>query len=1045
MISINLVGFGFLDIDTENNINIKKDNQLLKFGSFEIERSLSFDIPLTDNNKQLLGFSNSVISNGDVIRETFDAQISISGIPYDGIFCVLGVEKNKFKCVFVKNIPQWQVDISNTKLSTALKDVKGWNKNIDISTTISARQADFNQCAQNLEYRRSNNTEQHVSINFWKAITDSLSVLAPNITLTEEIDKNNWLILDKNYSSQLFDTSFYFSKNIYSYVITGNNNNVISLVKKYIRQKTGLGSFSYIEIKIFYCNTKLTIDLTDTNLYGKYIAIGSGYYDKKFNKNCTYSKISLDNHSFVINEGELFFFCDKPYNKTSEYDYYGHTINNIFPLSNTSMTVEYSSLDLSNNINLLFSLPDMTVFDFINNYCIAAGLDFIIEQDGIFIKNTGFGKIKNIDNIVELQKVNRTVSVFGENVSKINFSFLEMKNKNIYCLDVDINNIEVNNNAIGLNSSEMVCFDVKCDFSLGFQYNVFSDFFTTKNVYVTDNVLTLCSASGGNYLNIFTQNVSDINKNILSKSTAITVSNVQNYFSFENIKHNDLFVFQGKVFCWTGFICDISNKTNNTIYLQEIDYYNKPEQNTILITTNNLPNNAGYTFGGGRYNIGDFVTISAFSENGYEFVEWKKGGETVSTNNTYSFTATENATYTAYFNSKYYTINVFEKPTGSGVVLLEGNSSCPYGATTVIKAYDSENWVFKHWLLNEEIVSLDRDFMVTFDSNKTYYGVFEEKYNIQAYPVPNNLGIITGAGYYSPNEQVILVANIIGNSRFIGWYEGSEMVSQNQIYSFLATESRILQARFEQQESSYMIQLVPNNSNYGYVQGAGSYIEGQQVRIGAFANTGYEFVRWENRNGGVFSTQAVFVFAAQQDLDLVAVFKAQEHIVSITKIISGGGSTSNPGSVSGAGTYSHGTTVTLTATPNTGYRFIGWRIDGETVSTNTTYRIVVNSDLNIDAVFAINSSNVNINLAYYNTYQNAQLFLDNEQVGTGQISVSQGTHTLSARIVGSGTFLGWYKQNAGSSTTQLVSSMQTITVNITSSMEGITYLARLGS
>ena len=57
------------------------------------------------------------------------------------------------------------------------------------------------------------------------------------------------------------------------------------------------------------------------------------------------------------------------------------------------------------------------------------------------------------------------------------------------------------------------------------------------------------------------------------------------------------------------------------------------------------------------------------------------------------------------------------------------------------------------------------------------------------------------------------------------------------------------------------------------------------------------------------------------------------------------------GTVSGGGTYADGDTVTLTATPNSGYRFVGWMESGTTMSTNTNYTFVANSDRNLTAQF----------------------------------------------------------------------------------------------
>ena len=47
------------------------------------------------------------------------------------------------------------------------------------------------------------------------------------------------------------------------------------------------------------------------------------------------------------------------------------------------------------------------------------------------------------------------------------------------------------------------------------------------------------------------------------------------------------------------------------------------------------------------------------------------------------------------------------------------------------------------------------------------------------------------------------------------------------------------------------------------------------------------------------------------------------------------------GTVTGAGTYDHGTSVTLTATPNEGYNFVNWTEDGTEVSTDAEYTFTV--------------------------------------------------------------------------------------------------------
>lgn len=61
--------------------------------------------------------------------------------------------------------------------------------------------------------------------------------------------------------------------------------------------------------------------------------------------------------------------------------------------------------------------------------------------------------------------------------------------------------------------------------------------------------------------------------------------------------------------------------------------------------------------------------------------------------------------------------------------------------------------------------------------------------------------------------------------------------------------------------------------------------------------------------------------------------------------------TATNGTVSGVGTYQEGTTATLTATPNTGYKFVNWTKGGEVVSTDATYSFPVTENVELVANF----------------------------------------------------------------------------------------------
>ena len=79
-------------------------------------------------------------------------------------------------------------------------------------------------------------------------------------------------------------------------------------------------------------------------------------------------------------------------------------------------------------------------------------------------------------------------------------------------------------------------------------------------------------------------------------------------------------------------------------------------------------------------------------------------------------------------------------------------------------------------------------------------------------------------------------------------------------------------------------------------------------------------------------------------MTVVANFKAIEHTVTVT--------VNDPamGTVEGAGVYNYGATATLTATANEGYEFVGWTVNGETLTDNPL-TLTITSDVTVVANF----------------------------------------------------------------------------------------------
>ena len=221
---------------------------------------------------------------------------------------------------------------------------------------------------------------------------------------------------------------------------------------------------------------------------------------------------------------------------------------------------------------------------------------------------------------------------------------------------------------------------------------------------------------------------------------------------------------------------------------------------------------------------------------------------------------------------------------------------------------------------------------------------------------------------------------------------------------------------------SYNITVLANNDTYGTVAGGGTYPEGTQVTISATPATGYNFINW-TENSSVVSNNAEYSFAATANRTLVANFEAITYTITAT---------ANPtigGIVSGAGTFEHGQTVTVTATANTGYTFTNWTENDEVVSTDEQYSFSATQNRNLVANFQIITYSIS---AISNPTEAGNI------TGDGEYPYGQ-TVTLNAIAAPGYSFINWTENDAVVSTDAEYSFTATASRTLVANFETITY------
>ena len=137
------------------------------------------------------------------------------------------------------------------------------------------------------------------------------------------------------------------------------------------------------------------------------------------------------------------------------------------------------------------------------------------------------------------------------------------------------------------------------------------------------------------------------------------------------------------------------------------------------------------------------------------------------------------------------------------------------------------------------------------------------------------------------------------------------------------------------QTLSNLLLLSVNSSTGGSVTGGGIYDSGDTAIISAIPDTGYEFLSWVGSLVGdsVAKTTSVIV---DQNLSVTATFSLIDYSLELIPSLGG--------SVTGAGIYEYGKTVSISAIPNPGYYLKNWI--GATVADSTALSTTIFIDQN---------------------------------------------------------------------------------------------------
>lgn len=211
--------------------------------------------------------------------------------------------------------------------------------------------------------------------------------------------------------------------------------------------------------------------------------------------------------------------------------------------------------------------------------------------------------------------------------------------------------------------------------------------------------------------------------------------------------------------------------------------------------------------------------------------------------------------------------------------------------------------------------------------------------------MPLEGGSTAGDGAYAPGAPVTVTATAQPGFRFVNWTDNGEVVATTASHTFTIDVNHSLIANFTVDLPRFDIQVAAFPIAGGTATGGGLADEGAPVTVSAQANPGYTFVQW-TENGAPVSSSASYTFTASAARSLLANF-----IAAPIYQIGASATPSGSGTVAGGGSYTSGTSATVTATAGPGQVFWKWTSGGNTVSTSATYTFTVSSNKNLVANF----------------------------------------------------------------------------------------------
>jgi len=141
---------------------------------------------------------------------------------------------------------------------------------------------------------------------------------------------------------------------------------------------------------------------------------------------------------------------------------------------------------------------------------------------------------------------------------------------------------------------------------------------------------------------------------------------------------------------------------------------------TVLVSSS--PTAGGITSGGGIFNSGSTVAVTAVANPGFTFTNWTENGIVLATTTVYTFVIVGSRTLVANYTAIPYTVSLSSNPALGGTT--GGGGTFNSGATVTLTATANSGYTFTNWTEGVNVASSIANYIFTLSGNRTLVAHF---------------------------------------------------------------------------------------------------------------------------------------------------------------------------------------------------------------------------------------------------------------------------------------------------------------------------------